>query len=346
MKRMITYLYEYREGIRGGSAGYLKLDSKGSDCRVHLHLQKRYAGEEQGMVYFVVKENRAKGVQIGETQAQHGNADSSWLVNTERICGSPFSFADVEGMAVLYPSGKYLASCWIEEPDEEFLRGTFKPWQPDTAKAEQIQPEPDTEKSEQVQPEPDTAESEAYTEESWQSPPDASEAYTDAEEIHATAVAAEQVPVTFGVGSAGNAASVAPQPEPLLSRSDGCKMERMDISDIHRLPKKNWHLCSNSFLIHGFFNYHYLVLKRVGEREQEKLYLGVPGVYAKAERAMALLFGFPEFEAMQEQEGDAKPQQERAAESAEVPHKIEEGTEEQQKIPEGTFGYWFCLLDT
>ena len=298
------------------------------------------------MVYFVVKEEKARGVQMGETQAQHGNADSSWLVNTEQICGSPFSFADVEGMAVLYPSGRYLASCWIEEPDEEFLRGTFKPWQSDTAEADtegQIQSEPDTAEAEQIQPEPDTAETEADTEESPR--PDAEE--SDAEEIHATAVAAEQMPVAFGAGNAGNAASAAQQPEPVLPVSDGCMMERMDISDIRRLPKKNWHLCSNSFLIHGFFNYHYLVLKRVGGKEQEKLSLGVPGMYAKAERAMALLFGFPEFEAMQEPKGSTEPKEKLAEESARIQQKIPaDGAESQQKIPEGTFGYWYCQLET
>ncbi len=392
---MITYLYEYREGVRAGSAGYLKLDSKGSECRVQLHLQGRYAGEEQGMVYFVVKPERTKGVLLGEAQSRAG-ADSSWVVNRDQICGSPFSFADVEGMAVLYPSGKYLASCWIEEPDEEFLYGSFEAWQPEAEGTEQPQPgaeeveqpQPGAEEVEQPQPKAEEAEAlEPQTEE------------TTAEEIHVTEVAPELPPTAVKEFTqprpADNAAerkeavqprpadngeerkeAVQPQPadgaeerkkavQPLTA---DCTMERMDISDIRKLPKKNWHLCSNSFLIHGFFNYHYLVLKRVGRKEQEKLYLGVPGVYARAERAMALLFGFPDFEEMDAPEGKTGEEQEVAEDNVGKQQEIaEDNVGKQQKIteehavkrqeipqgragegheiPEGSFGYWYCQLD-
>lgn len=72
--------------------------------------------------------------------------------------------------------------------------------------------------------------------------------------------------------------------------------QRIDITDIRSLPKSNWHLCSNSFLIHGFFNYRYLILKTVPEGEKTSRYLGVPGIYEQPERMMAAMFGFPEFE--------------------------------------------------
>ncbi len=399
MKRMITYLYEYREGVRAGSAGYLKLDSKGSECRVQLHLQGRYAGEEQGMIYFVVKPERTKGVLLGEAQSRAG-ADSSWVVNRDQICGSPFSFADVEGMAVLYPSGKYLASCWIEEPDEEFLYGSFEAWQPEAEGTEQPQPgaeeveqpQPGAEEVEQPQPKAEEAEAlEPQTEE------------TTAEEIHVTEVAPELPPTAVKEFTqprpADNAAerkeAVQPRPtdaaaerkevvQPRLAdnveerkdavqprptdaaaerkevvqpRLTDCSMERVDISDIRKLPKKNWHLCSNSFLIHGFFNYHYLVLKRVGGKEQEKLYLGVPGVYARAERAMALLFGFPDFEEMDAPEGKTGEEQEIAEDNVGKQQEIteehavkrqeilQEHAGEGHEIPEGSFGYWYCQLD-
>jgi hypothetical protein len=91
---------------------------------------------------------------------------------------------------------------------------------------------------------------------------------------------------------------------------------RIDISDIRKLPKKNWYLCNNSFLIHGFFNYRYLVLVEMEGNGEKKTYLGVPGIYEKPERMMAMLFGFPDF--------------------------LPEGSPAE---PLGQFGYWLCLLD-
>lgn len=52
------------------------------------------------------------------------------------------------------------------------------------------------------------------------------------------------------------------------------------------------HLANNSFLLHGFYNYRYLVLGR----EKEYFYLGVPGVYYEREKMVALMFGFEAFE--------------------------------------------------
>jgi hypothetical protein len=75
--------------------------------------------------------------------------------------------------------------------------------------------------------------------------------------------------------------------------------ERIEITDIRRLPRRNWCLCSNSFLVHGFFNYHYLILKTVEQNGQTERFLGVPGIYEQPERMMAMLFGFPEFERAQ-----------------------------------------------
>lgn len=89
-------------------------------------------------------------------------------------------------------------------------------------------------------------------------------------------------------------------------------IRRIDLSDIKKLPSRNWYLCSNSFLLHGFFNYHYLIIKKVSRDGKEKYYLGVPGIYEKPERVMATLFGFPEFERAEGAPG---------------------------------FGYWLCLLD-
>lgn len=110
-------------------------------------------------------------------------------------------------------------------------------------------------------------------------------------------------------------------------------MRRIDINDIRTLPSANWYLCNNSFLIHGFFNYKYLVIKEIEENGSRKSYLGVPGIFERPERTMALLFGFPKFE----------PEASALQGKTHIP--VMAVSEEIQDIPDGTFGYWFCLLD-
>lgn len=66
------------------------------------------------------------------------------------------------------------------------------------------------------------------------------------------------------------------------------KIQRQDLS---RLIRREWQLANNSFLLHGYYNYHHLAFLREGET----LYLGVPGVYCEQEQRAAKAFGFPGF---------------------------------------------------
>lgn len=63
------------------------------------------------------------------------------------------------------------------------------------------------------------------------------------------------------------------------------------------------HLVNNSFLLHGFYNYRYVILGR-GEKSLRDYFLGVPGVFYEREKMVALMFGFEAFEC---EGGDPKP---------------------------------------
>ncbi|MBO5098359.1 MAG: hypothetical protein J6B96_08620 [Agathobacter sp.] len=109
--------------------------------------------------------------------------------------------------------------------------------------------------------------------------------------------------------------------------------KKMELNAIKNLPSPNWYLCNNRFLVHGFFNYGYLVLKKTTEADGEKTYLGVPGIYEKPEMVMATLFGFPEFQTLPEAISEAKME-----EIISVP------APRQMELKQGTFGCWFIPI--
>lgn len=88
---------------------------------------------------------------------------------------------------------------------------------------------------------------------------------------------------------------------------------RVEPRDIKYLPKEQWFLSNNSFLLHGYYNYRYLILGR--EISSNRFMLFVPGVYFNKEKLMAVMFGFMDF----------KPSR-----------KVE--------VKTGEFGYWYRLL--
>ena len=71
----------------------------------------------------------------------------------------------------------------------------------------------------------------------------------------------------------------------------GGKVRNIQSKDMVCLPRCEWRHANNSFLIHGYYNYHHLILTV----RDDRLKLGVPGVYHPQEEKAAESFGFPEF---------------------------------------------------
>lgn len=94
----------------------------------------------------------------------------------------------------------------------------------------------------------------------------------------------------------------------------GCEILTIKPQDIGLLPRENWVYGNNSFLLHAYYNYRYLILVKLDEPDGSSRYLlGVPGMYYTNEKYMASMFGFPEFILAKKQ-----------------PHK------------DGRFGYWYA----
>ena len=67
--------------------------------------------------------------------------------------------------------------------------------------------------------------------------------------------------------------------------------EKIQRQDLSRLPRKEWRLANNSFLLHGFYNYHHLLYIE----EEGRIWIGVPGIYHEKEQIAANSFGFTDF---------------------------------------------------
>ena len=315
MKRFITYVYVYENGIKGKNAGFIKAELR--DGRVRMEIQLRGLGRYQGKVdldLIVPAQEKDSGIRLpfGAVEFHHGMANA-YLEDSERqIAKSNYDFQQVAGVRMELDETHYLASCWVENAE----KCVCHPLAVQNRNLERLSdcknsadcarnPECNSEKRENISP-------------------------TIVQKVQQQILENKQQmceQTEEKQGSVENNAAVS------------VTLRKIDLSDIHKFPKQNWYLCNNSFLIHGFFNYHHLMVKKVTENSKNKYYLGVPGVYDKPERMMALLFGFPEFEAGQ-QEADmdnGKSQQQVDCQAVNQSKEETQGT--------GNFGYWYCLLD-
>ena len=74
--------------------------------------------------------------------------------------------------------------------------------------------------------------------------------------------------------------------------------EKIQRQELSRLPRKEWRIANNSFLLHGFYNYHHLLYME----EDGNVWVGVPGIYHEKEQEAAKTFGFPEFRRLTNEE--------------------------------------------
>lgn len=77
-------------------------------------------------------------------------------------------------------------------------------------------------------------------------------------------------------------------------------------ADFVILQRQYYRLVSNSFLLHGFYNYNHLILTRIERTGAVRYYVGVPGNFYEKERQVAIMFGFESFECKREpvEQGD------------------------------------------
>lgn len=67
--------------------------------------------------------------------------------------------------------------------------------------------------------------------------------------------------------------------------------EKIQRQGLSRLPRREWRIANNSFLLHGFYNYHHLLYIE----EDGNVLIGVPGIFHEKEQEAARAFGFSEF---------------------------------------------------
>jgi len=91
---------------------------------------------------------------------------------------------------------------------------------------------------------------------------------------------------------------------------------RMTLEDMEHLPEEWEWMKENHFLLHGYYEYHHLLLARLSCRYGERYAIGVPGEFCYRNQYMAENFGFYDFAPL-----------------------------EQGRRRGGSFGYWYYYLE-
>ena len=328
MKRFVTYIYAYEEEKKGSNVGFARIEIRGQDARIEIHLRGVYAASAACRVYLFQREasggkeaTGVTGVLVGEMKLANGSGDGVVVLKGGRVGASPYGITEMEGLFFVIGEERILMSRWREGAPFKVGLSGFREWQPEETKektaekglaaetaaqnevreAAAVQAEQTSRMAAKGMPQEKRRETVSVVPEQKEKMPaqdvpsgsgmETAAAGEEMEAIHATELPMRNLVPEYDWNAVWEELCREHKPVALFEEWD-TQCIQLELKDLRSLPKKYWYLGNNSFLLHGFFNYRYLVLGRTAE---ERWFLGVPGVYQRQERVMAAIFGFPEF---------------------------------------------------
>lgn len=286
MERFITYMYAYENRIKGRNVGFVKVECRKDTCALEIHIRNlgRFSGKCR--TYLLMDEN-VIGVELGTMIISYGQGQAIYYFDRNDIEQSGYRLEQVKAVRVECGSQEFLASCWSEEAGNWIAQDISAFMKSENMQADNVV----SNGEEQIQ---ENNAQMGMPHNSVYNPARANQQESNA-----------QFNPEYYNSESGNLSQL----ENTASQCPQYQIDKIDLADIRRLFPTKQYYANNSFVIHGFMNYSHLIVKT----EDNKKYLGVPGIYEKPEEMMAKLFGFTEF--------------------------VDEKTHSESQT-EGAFGYW------
>ena len=282
-KRFVSYIYGYEQGEKRESAGFVKVNARGDECKIWVHMKRFYVhGQKPYQIYvFTQNRERLEGWPLGELESRNGALEWNCVTETDSLMGSGIGLEESRGLYI-EGDGHIFAAEWDDYPvDVEQFRSVKG-----FARQEIVE----------VPVEETIREAEAPESQNAELTPE-----PEVPEIQAAELTPDREPEPDVYDPRKSQWDYLTRHFPVMQYVDGdavISSIRLSHRDLNRVPRDKWELGNNSFLLHGFYQYqHLLLLRRQTEREVQYL-LGVPGIYNEQEQMMASMFGFQEFKVM------------------------------------------------
>lgn len=113
-RRFIAYVYEYRKGKKQNNCGFIKVEARGNECtmEIHLHVEGLAEGETCKVYCFVRKEGLLHGILIGNCNTKKDWIECVLETDGTSIGGSGLPLAKIGGMILTTPSGGFYGTEW------------------------------------------------------------------------------------------------------------------------------------------------------------------------------------------------------------------------------------------
>lgn len=299
--RKIKYLELMEQGECLQSAGFLKMEIRDTQVTLQIKVEKLKTSDNgEAQVLLLSGENQAV---LGKMCLEQGKGSVMFEeVNSADLSGG-IGYDELQEIKILLQEDRYLR-CKIKEKVEikvEEKAPEIKA--PEIDEIEVKESELKAMDKPMQQPELGAIILEAPPIEEKEEPPLALQMPRDEYKESVQETYEEHPSKTLASNKWQQLWAMYPHTRPFEDRREYLKLRP---EDLVVLSSECYPLVSNSFLLHGFYNYQHLILTKELVRGQEQYYIGAPGNFYTKEKQVAILFGFESFEGKTEpaQNGD------------------------------------------
>ena len=283
MKRFIRYLYEYEGNQKKRNVGFVKVEQDGKETTISVHGKGLCGKSNENISCYLIKLDSEMGnilfVPAGEIQIGMISCGGCFCYTEELIRAGYGKIEqsvgqtcekkdDICGIGLGDPKEAFYVALWNEE-----MYGDL-----DIARAKVFQ-EFDSDKTAGESKSIDEKEAEVETQ------------FGDDEETENLEEEQPEKKEQETVEESSEKKDLKKDDRDIDLQNSRRQIMKIQRGEISILPRCEWKLANNNFLLHGYYNYRHLVL--IDEGNQLKL--GVPGIYHEREARAAATFGFPEF---------------------------------------------------
>lgn len=141
-QRMVSYLYEYKQGVKGVNVGYVRIEQRGTGCRISLQMRSRNLGQLSDVAVFRQRREGIRYYTIGSLTERNGDYRCRIETESGNLMGSGIDLSDVDGIVLYQDDTYYVATTW---KNGAVYLGESRAWDP----TEPEEPE-DSEESEDL----------------------------------------------------------------------------------------------------------------------------------------------------------------------------------------------------
>ena len=310
MKRFIRYLYEYEGNQKKRNVGFVKVEQDGKETTISVHGKGLCGKSNENISCYLIKLDSEMGnilfvpageIQIGMISCGGCFCYTEELIRagygkTEQSAGQTCEKKDdICGLGLGDPKEAFYVALWNEEMygDLDIAKAkVFQEFDSDKTAGESKSTKSIDEKEAEVETQFGDDEETENLEEEQPEKKDQETVEESAEKKEQETV--EELPEKKEqeiVEESSEKKDLKKDDRDIDLQNFRRQIMKIQRGEISILPRCEWKLANNNFLLHGYYNYRHLVL--IDEGNQLKL--GVPGIYHEREARAAATFGFPEF---------------------------------------------------